>query len=350
MSGNQIIAVCLADTHLKESNIKENWQVYRQTVEFCKERKIDTIIHLSDILDSRKSQTEKVLNTFHEILEYLEQEKILMISFPGNHDKVAYGQYSSFLRPFKKHPSFSFHEEYYFFPLTTKLVFHFIPFFSDNIYQIELEKSREVIKKCLDFDSDAQHILFTHIGVSGARMNSGTIVDGIKPSELSHFDKVYVGHYHDKQFLGEKIVYVGASLQHGFSEQRDKGITLIFDDLSIETIPLDTKEYVKQELKVDELSSQDVQDIIDIVKNTPNKEIKIILVGSEEKVKSFNKQQLMIEGIAVETKVDRIEKEEIENRVEPFTPLILNEQFEVFCKKNELDLIKGKEYLQKASL
>lgn len=332
------IAVCLTDTHLKESNSHENIDIFNSAISLCKKYKLNTIYHLGDVFNSRKSQTLQVLIDFKMILDNLESEGIVLNLIPGNHDKTDYSSEESFLDPFSTHPALVLISRGYSFDLDNDITLHFAPFFSDEIYRYNLEycKNEALI--------DRKNYLFTHIGFEGARMNSGLIVDGIKPYEVKTFDKVFVGHYHDKQQVGENIHYIGSSLQHNFGETPDKGVTVIYDDGSFETVENDIKKYLKLEVDIDKLTPNEIDEILK-VNTQSHDQLRVILVGTEEKIKSFNKQQLLVEGISVETKIDKIEKKEIEERTEPFTSLTLMTAFDSFCKEKKLDSKVGKKYL-----
>src|SRR5437764_9886702 len=95
-------------------------------------------------------------------------------------------------------------------------------------------------------------------------MNNGTVIDSesITPSVFNKFALTLVGHYHDAQVLAEgKIRYIGASLQHNFGELTHKGVTILYDDLSTEIIPLKYPQYIKYEVSPKELTSQDIADL-----------------------------------------------------------------------------------------
>lgn len=340
----KIIACIITDTHLKEENIEVNKSVYRQCVSFCKEHNLDTIFHLSDIFNSRKSQTQEVLvDGFLEILNHLQENEIKMVTFPGNHDKTSYERVESFLHPFQHHPAFTLIDEYYHCLLDEKVCVHFLPFFSDEEYNRRLNKISEKYQPT----PGVSDILFTHIGITGAKMNNGTEVNSISQNLFSLFQKVFIGHYHDKQVFGDgKFNYVGSTIQHNYGETPDKGLTVLYDDLTWETIELDFPRYLNIEVDVTKLSSKDIEELKKH-KETSTDFLRVTLCGSEEKVKSFNKFSLLESGISVEQKVDKIEKKEIEERVEPFTSTTLLEEFKVFCKKNSLQNEKGEEYLKK---
>lgn len=338
----QIHTILLTDSHLKETNIEQNLKLYRESIKFAKSKNISTIYHLGDLIDSRKAQPLSVLSAFKDILQLFEEQDMTLFAIPGNHCKTNYSSVDSFLLPFKTHPSFILKETWYSFMPDDNTVFHFIPFFSDEKYRVELQKA---VSETTILKKELKHILFTHIGFSGARMNSGLIVDGIKPSEVAMFDKVYVGHYHDKQNVGDNIHYIGASLQHNYGETPDKGLTIIYNDLTFETVEVPTKRYHKLEVDIEKLEASDIKEIIEVSQNS-NDNYRVVLVGTEEKIKSFNRQQLQVAGISVETKIDKIEKTEIEDRVEAFTTLTLVSNFEKFCEIKKLDLEQGLGYLK----
>jgi len=336
----KILGILLTDTHLKEENIEVNKQVYEQAVQFCKDNNLNAIFHLSDIFNSRKAQSQQVLvDGFDSILDSLQANGIRMITFPGNHDKTSYDSRKSFLRPFKHHPSFSLYEEHTIVEYDNLYV-HLIPFFSNERYIQQLEKSRRIAEGSRE---GVKHILFTHIGVHGARMNNGQEVDGIPHSYFEHFEKVFIGHYHDKQIFG-KFNYIGASIQHNFGETPDKGLTVLYDDLSWETIVLDTPKYQSLQVDVSKLDQKSINEIIEEASKSDDR-LRVVLIGDESQVKSVQKKALQDAGVKVEMKVNSVEKKEIEDRVEPFSSSSLKQEFHNFCEKNGLDVEEGLKYL-----
>ena len=307
----KIIAPILTDTHLKEGNLETNVSIFKQSVDFCSANGLEVLYHLGDIFDSRKAQPLGVLSTFLSILNYCQQKGVSLVAIPGNHEKTNYTSVDSFLDPFKHHPSFTLIDTYFSSLLTDHVTVHFIPFFRDEQYN-------EVLRSSTPFINNAtKNILFTHIGVTGAKMNNGSEVQGISPTDFQYFDRVYIGHYHDKQIFG-KFNYVGSSIQHNYGETPDKGLTLLYEDLSFQTLQLEFPKFLKLEVDINKLSPSDIQEICN-EKLTSNDNLRVILVGSEDKIKSFNKQIFLEKGVSVQVKVDEVVKSEIDNRVEPFT-------------------------------
>lgn len=336
----KIAGILLTDTHLKESNIDINIKVFEQAIKFCLENKLNKIWHLGDIFNSRKAQPLDVLDAFEQILDLLHKAGIEMITIPGNHDKTSYDSDKSFLNPFRHHPALKLVTTQETFFITDDIAVDMIPYFSDHIYKEWLEVSE---KKRVAAN---KRILFTHIGVNGAVMNNGVAVDGILKDLFAIYEKVYIGHYHDKQIF-DKINYIGGSIQHNFGEDPEKGLTILYDDLTFETKTLIYPKYHKIETDVSTLSLKDIESIRKEVEESGDM-IRIVLVGSEAEIKGFNKQSLLAAGVAVATKAEEINREEIDERVEPFTQGTLIEEFEKFTVKNNLDLETGKKYLMKA--
>jgi exonuclease SbcD len=297
---------------------------------------------MGDIFDSRKSQSELILNTFQTVLELYNSAGVVLVAIPGNHDKTDYHSTSSFLRPFLHHPGFSLVEDYYTFPLNDDTIIHLLPFFHDEEYVPRLASIEPFI------DESKTNILLTHIGISGSVMNNGMKVEGVAVKSFRKFNKVYVGHYHDYQVLdGGRIVYTGASLQHNFGETIEKkGLFIVDTNYQEEHLYLGTKKYQSIEVDIDKLSLEAVEQLKK-VKSESRDELRVILIGSDEKIKAFNKSELKASGIAIQLKPTKIERQEIQNRVEPFTERSLYQEWEEFSKSNQVDAKAGVVYLDK---
>ena len=82
---------------------------------------------------------------------------------------------------------------------------------------------------------EPEHFLYIHEGINGALA---------QPSEkelpariFSPFDKVFVGHYHNRTVIpGTGIEYIGSSRQHNFGEDEEKGYTVLYTDGTYEFV------------------------------------------------------------------------------------------------------------------
>lgn len=330
------IAALLTDLHLSDSNWETIVDVFSQTTSFCEDNQIKTIICIGDVFHSRKAQTQFLLTVFERILDDLQQKQLKMISIVGNHDKTDYRSKDSFLSPFKHHPALTLIEESHSMYIDTLSV-DFLSYFDDDVY---LEYLKELHSQAKD------RILFTHIGVSGARMNNSTIIESpITPKAFSQYKAVYVGHYHDSQHVGKNIHYIGATIQHNYGESSSKGVQVLYDDGSIELFELDFPKYITYQVAVKDLTNKDLEDLKQ-EKLSGNDFIRIQLLGEEKDLKSYDIQGLKQIGVDVQMKMEEIAIRELEVRIEPFDPTTLKEQFAAFCKENELDLAQGMEYFK----
>lgn len=337
----QPIALLLTDTHLKEDNIEINKSIYKQAISLAKELGLQEIDHLGDVFDSRKAQTQNNLNAFDDIACMFEDAGIKLNVVVGNHDKTNYKSEVSFVKQFRHHPNINIFNEFGTIR-RNNFIFHYLSFFDDEIY---INKLSELLK-----EADIKNsILLTHIGISGSVMNNGRVIasENITPSLFKNFDLTLVGHFHDAQYLAEgKIKYIGASLQHNYGEKSGKGATILYNDLSSEIKPLNAPQYIKYEVSVADLTAKDIEELKK-EKETSGDNIRLILTGKDSEIKSFNKQLLIDAGLSVAKKEDKVEKEELESRVNGFDVHSLHEEFKIFCDKNKLDYDKGFKYLSK---
>jgi exonuclease SbcD len=338
----QPIALFLTDTHLSENNIDVVKSVFSQSIKKAKELGFDRIFHLGDIFHSRKGQIVNNLNGFTAILDEFKETGLKLVVIPGNHDRQQYDSVDSFLDPYEHHPAMELIRHCAGYPLTKEVFLSMLPFFEDDMYIERFKEMQEHGSKLV------KNVLGTHIGVQGSVMNSGIKVESsITPSLFKDFDVVLIGHYHSPQELAEgRIKYIGSSLAHNFAEIGEKGIVALYDDLTIETIPLKSPKYTTFEISANDINLKDIADLKE-EKETTGDFFRIVLTGSEKDIKSFNKQDLQNAGIKVEIKEDKVDRVELESRIEPFDATSLTHEFSVFCEKNKLSLEEGQKYFKR---
>lgn len=334
------IAVIITDTHLSETNIDVVKSIFQQTIDIAKDLGLNQIEHGGDIFHSRKGQLQVNLTAFKDILDNLHEHGIKLNQVVGNHDKSEYSIKESFLDPFEHHPAMQLYKIAGGRPLTKDIFLSYLSYFTDDVYKDYLLGMLE------NGGSKEKNILLTHIGIAGAIMGSGIKIESetVTPSLFSHWDITLVGHYHDAQMLADgRILYFGSSLQHNFGESTGKGCTVLYDDLTIETIPLKYPQYLKFEVNPTQITTSDINDLKK-EKSDSGDFLRVILKGTEAEVKSFNKMDLLNAGISVELKHDKLVKEEIESQVEAFDLKSLKQEFDLFCDKNKLDKESGMKY------
>lgn len=345
------IGVFITDTHLKEDNIELVKEVFTKSIQVTRLLELNTLYHGGDVFDSRKSQTQLIQSTFIDILGMFREERVRLVTVVGNHDKTNYSSTNSFLDSFGFSPYtfvdgvsqvFKLVSTYHTEPLTPDINITLTPFLEDELYLQNI--------KGVKLDRSKKNIHLTHIGFEGSIMNSGIeIKGGVGRSTAALFNLTLVGHYHDYQELYDgSVVYFGSCYQGNYGENNKKGLTILFEDLSLLQISLDTPEYVKYEVEVQHLSEKEILSLRTEKEQSRN-HIRVVLKGSDEEVNSFNKQLLLNEGIEVTKKTEKVVKEELEE-VEKFEVTGILSTFKNFLEGkgySEEKVLEGEGYMIK---
>lgn len=341
MKTKKPIAVVITDTHMSDKNIPLVKDIFEQTFEYCKSNGIEHIFHAGDWFNSRTGQSIDCLLATKIIFDRMSSEhKLQMHLIAGNHDKDNQKRVESFLSVFEDVIGVDLIGMAGGFPFEEAGVYvGMVPFFTDEIYSQELKELTEYI-----FDDPIKdihtYILITHAAINGVKNNDGSeVTHGISPKDFSKWDKVLVGHYHDGSKIGKNIYYIGSGYQANFGENGKKGITVIYEDGSIELVKLNFPEYVKLEIDAKTFSAKGVKDLEYITKEYPDRKIRVVLTGSEEEVNSFRKDQLEKMGISVTKKpndVEALEPEEVTEAL-TFNKENLTAIFEEFCDNKKIE-------------
>lgn len=180
--------------------------------EYCQKVNIDTIVVLGDLFHDRKALEIDVLSqvcTFFE--ETADEYQQTWIAFPGNHDMFLRHSWNiNSLQPLRKHLTVI---------ETVKILqlddqrFWVVPF-------ITYEKSyMRVIKQIAKHYQPGDKLL-THIGIKGATLNTCFLLKdwSIVTFDDMPFDRIYTGHFHSKQQIGENVWYPGSLIPYKFDE------------------------------------------------------------------------------------------------------------------------------------
>ena len=215
-----------ADIHIENnrnlSNVVRTAGWIRETA--VKEKATDIFI-LGDFLNSREKIDSLALNKATDIFEgFSEVAKVHALL--GNHERyVKTSLYDiNSLKPFIRHAQIIDS-----FKILTSEDFYIycIPHIESNDLFAGIVAT--IYEKCWDIPGNKKKVLMAHQGVEGAITNDlYNIYDkgGINANILSKFDKVFLGHYHKAQDIGN-ITYVGSPVQLSFGEEwSDKGVTM----------------------------------------------------------------------------------------------------------------------------
>lgn len=295
--------IMMTDDHLSDSSFDLCIDIHRQVRSKAKQLGLKCVYHTGDIIDSRKAQTWTVLKSLIQIFQEYEKDDLELRIIPGNHSKPDYESEESFLDVFQRYPAFKLIRDCGTY-IEGNVAIHMIPFFDENIvYPHYLKRAVEQSKAHSHLDAN---ILLTHVGVDGVRRNDGTNVDNdLRQGAFNQFDLVFIGHYHDYQEVGDNIVYYGSTHQHNFGEDENKGMTVVYDDLTFEQIKLNVPTYNTTIIDLNKIAVDEVKVQLQQIHDSGNFE-KVKFTGTREKLSSLEKaiKSTQLVGIKVEKIID----------------------------------------------
>lgn len=335
------IVIFSTDWHIKEDNIDIIIDLVSQKCKLAKQLNVKYLVCLGDVFESRIAQKQSVLDAFSTIIEMVSNYGLKLVCIPGNHDKTNYGSKVSFLSPYKGRENFVLVDSKD-LAVVEGVKLLFIPFFKDEVWLEVLDSFKGHYEGS---------ILCTHIAVTGSRNNDGTMVSStISTGMFKSFFKVFSGHYHDQQKIGEKFYHLPSIRQNNFGENSDKGFTVLYSDGSHELVKSNFIEFKKVKINLDELELSQLMILRDQYLNE-NSKVKFELLGSESQLKSINSDDF--KGIQLSKKTKEIE-DDIQyaesNEVVEMTASTIKEEFIKFCDQEKIDMSVGMKFLNKLNL
>ena len=196
---------------------------------YLEKNNIDTIIHMGDVFDSRKSIDYQSLEWSKRVVfEPLKKYKVHAIT--GNHD--AYYKNTNkvnspelLLKDYDNIITYSKPTEINIGGLDILL----LPWINSENF----EESKEFI------DNSKSKIAMGHLEINGFKATRGHMMeDGMDVSLFSKFEKVYSGHFHTRSTDG-KIYYLGNPYEMYWNDVNDKRGFHIFDTETLIHTPID---------------------------------------------------------------------------------------------------------------
>lgn len=325
----------ITDIHLTGDNASDTIKLVCAAIDKAVEFKLKFVYVGGDVFDSRKAQSLKALEAWMEILRYAKRMQVVLRAIPGNHDKPSYKAERSYLDLYKDHESIELIRDYDAFAEGEYMV-HMIPFFDEKeVYPQYLQRAFDAVSLI----KDKKHMLITHVAIDGVKNNDGSEIEGTLPSnQFNVFERVFVGHYHDYQEIGN-VVYFGSIKQKNFGENNKKGLTVFFEDGTWEQQPLPSKQYKVVKVNIDTITDKELTELME---ENGGKEdnVRFKFTGTREKIKSIDKKRF--ESIGIDVKCEEIDPEvnldytEL-THFEGFTKGLIKEGWEDFSESNEVD-------------
>jgi DNA repair exonuclease SbcCD nuclease subunit len=229
------LVACLSDTHYGarkgSKHLHDYFELFYKNVFFpaLEEHGVETVIHMGDAFDSRKSIDYQSLEWAKRVVfDPLKKYEVHMIV--GNHD--CYFKNSNDVNS----PSLLLNDysniKTYSSPTNTKvggIDMTFIPWICSENY----DETLKVIKK-----SKAK-IAMGHLELQGFRVNKHLVMEdhGLDPNIFAKFQKVFSGHYHTRSDNG-RIFYLGNPYEMYWTDVNDTRGFHIFDTETLEHTPI----------------------------------------------------------------------------------------------------------------
>lgn len=294
-------ALLLNDIHVSKDTIDEFRKNWNEALEICDENGIKHIIIGGDLWQTRSSQTLDTLLAVRDAILQAHHNGIKLITIAeGNHCKVDQESVFGYSHLFSHYQMVDVVDVYNSYRLGDTAMIYVMSYFPEN--GSFKDKLSDIVR---ELSKDMSNILYIHEGISGAL--SVPNEHELPANLFKDFDKVLVGHYHDRCVIkGTNIEYIGASRQHNFGEDEEKGYTILYDDGSVKFIKNKVNiRYKVIDVDAKEVDSELLKDIED-VKAGGKYKIKLKISCDSTEVSTIDKQRLMDSGVS---KVEIIQEE-----------------------------------------
>jgi len=304
---SEVNILVIGDPHFKVSGVPEHDKMCKSIIENAKNRKIDLIVVLGDILD--RHETIHVSPLTRAIKFLGELVKIAPVyALIGNHDLKNNKQFLSDEHGFT---SFKLLHDLYLENINDILNLNDSKLDKDYITNIINSRKITFVDKVMSLDirnqtfifvpyvppgrfqeafntlntlnfinTNNSSCIFAHQEFKGAQMGAITSVDG----DIWSVNNPYIisGHIHDYQNLQENILYIGTPIQHSFGDNPNKTISYFTFKSSSER----TEERINLGLPR-KATVRITSDQVDKYVPPVNSNLRITILGNHESLKSI---------------------------------------------------------------
>jgi len=322
----------ITDTHYGarkgSKHLHDYFELFYKNIFFpvLEENKIDTIVHMGDVFDSRKSIDYQSLEWSKRVVfEPLKNYKVHAIT--GNHDCYFKdtNQVNSPELLLKDYPNIKTYSS----PKTVKvggLSILMLPWINSENY----EETSYLIKQT------TAKVVMGHLELNGFRATRGHMMeDGMSIDLFDKFEKVYSGHFHTRSNNG-KIFYLGNPYEMFWNDVNDPRGFTIFDTETLEHISIDNPYKLFYNIYYEDTNYK--------LFNTTEYEDKIVkvIVRKKTKPKDFEKfidklYSIGVHDLKIVENFDIQENEDFDIDEEENTLSILNR----YIDESEFDLDKN---------
>lgn len=336
-------ALLINDIHVSKDNVIDFHANWDEAINICKNNNIPEIIVGGDLWQSRSAQTLNTLLAVRQAIMKATSNGIDVTLAEGNHDKVDQESLLGYSHIFSEYPNVYVVDDYTALEYGDNLVLYIMSYFPEN-GSFE-QKLNSLLTN--GFDNTKHNILYIHQGINGVLATSS---DKELPTKIfKDFDKVLVGHYHDRCVItGTNIEYIGSSRQHNFGEDENKGYTVVYEDGSYSFI----QNQANIRFRTIDITPDQINDSLlcqlENAKESGKVKIKARISCSQAEASTIDRQQLIESGISRIEVVSDIEIAEnnIQHSLDQkFDKNGIKEEYSTFCVNKEISSEMGIKYL-----
>ena len=314
-------ALLINDIHASRSTLPEFEKNWGEALKVAGEHGAKYIIVGGDMLKDTASQTLDVLTAVWQAYDKACAAGFKLVVAEGNHDKVNRNSMMGYNHIF-------------------------VP-----VADAPIDASFRVVHtfNTLDLNPGVRLWVMSYFREDGAFMDiyNRMLKDELPTSIFKPFDTVLVGHYHDRKVVDNpdtKIQYIGASRQHNFGEDDQKGYTLLYPDGSTKFI----QNQVNERYRTVRISAEEAKTYKE--DKADNEKVKVIVTCKESESSAIDKQTLLAAGIDkveldIQTEVsENVKQEDFSKK---FDKQGIVTEYKEYCESHDVDAQLGVEYLTK---
>lgn len=339
-------ALLINDIHVSKDNIPEFQLNWNEALDVCNRHGIEEIIVGGDMWLSRSSQTLSTIMAVRQAILKATKQNIFVVIAEGNHCKVDQEAVEGYSHAFSDYNNVEVIDDYAIYDLSDDVVLYVMSYFPEKG---SFTKRYEAMLKD-GFDTTKKNLLYIHEGINGGLAVPSD--DELPAQMFKAFDAVLVGHYHNRKKIdGTKIEYIGASRQHNFGEDEEKGYTILYEDGSYEFVKnqVNTR-YKVLDIDIADMTEEFMQELQQI-KQDGRYKVKVRISCKSKEAQTIDKQRLVdsgaskIELVTEQTQVHVTEGQSISKK---FDKNGIKQEYSDFCESRNIANVElGLQYLDK---
>lgn len=348
MSKKNIFALLINDIHVSKDDIPGFMTNWNEALSICNKRNITQIIVGGDLWLSRSAQTLSTILAIKSALTKAVRQGIDIVIAEGNHDKVDQELMDGYSHVFSEYQGVEIVDDFDIYEMVdgdSSTDLFIMSYFPENGSFMERYEDM-----CRDIIPEHKAILYLHQGIRGGLATASD--DELPANIFDKFDKVLVGHYHNRKVVdGTNIEYIGASRQHNFGEDEEKGYTILYTDGSYEFV----KNEANIRYKVIDVNFEDMDDSllkeIQQIKDDGRYKIKVRINCQSKQASSIDKQKLSESGatkIELVTEQTQVRVAEGQDLSKKYDKSGIKQEYTNFCSDKAISNVElGLSYLDK---